>query len=619
MEKPCGHDDAVEGCRICFLGATDERYARLFGTVLSEPIFPCVHLGNATKEFVECQSCPKENKQAVPVHSCAIHGRCAPAIDRHLSVKGCGKCEQRESARPVIQTVKVHIPNQPHAFNPSIINYRGRLLFCYRSRWAGSTLWVCELDRKTLQPTSAGVRLNLQHARCRSGQEDPRLFMFRDRLHVQFSGVESRNGKTVVNIMFAILSDSLSVEHVWEPNLVARAEWEKNWQTFDFERELFSVYHPFRDSSHQIISHKGDIATMTATIPWTPKWPAATEIRGGASPVRVGDEYWCFFHDTRYQAGLYTFDAAPPFRPRRMVPTPLLTPNGGPGKPVVFPGGAVKDGDRWLVAFGRNDQHTEIAVLDHAVLQKLLVRVHAPMNLPNDPNAPELLKTDEFGDVIFPDDQHAPPVYREVCQEDAYGLHGLRDSGMTVKTAIDLGASYGVASRMIQHFWPQARILAFEPDALRFRYLTRNCPGVECRRAAVAGFAGDRERMLAGIGLDRRKWRVEASEAIAGLDCILSVREAFASVEQIDLLKIDVEGFELGIIQEMRELGLLAKTKMIVGEWHFQNALEGLREAFQDTHEFSFEPAGSNPWNLFRANLQSSMIFCTPKESPTAI
>ena len=37
-----------------------------------------------------------------------------------------------------------------------------------------------------------------------------------------------------------------------------------------------------------------------------------------------------------------------------------------------------------------------------------------------------------------------------------------------VRTAVDLGASYGVASRMIRHYWPHARIIAFEPDPANF-------------------------------------------------------------------------------------------------------------------------------------------------------
>src|SRR5256885_12693044 len=50
-------------------------------------------------------------------------------------------------------------------------------------------------------------------------------------------------------------------------------------------------------------------------------------MRGGAAPVRVGDEWWCFFHDRVesgghriYRAGLYTFAAAPPFRVLRLIP-----------------------------------------------------------------------------------------------------------------------------------------------------------------------------------------------------------------------------------------------------------------------------------------------------------
>jgi|SRR5580692_6863707 FkbM family methyltransferase len=226
---------------------------------------------------------------------------------------------------------------------------------------------------------------------------------------------------------------------------------------------------------------------------------------------------------------------------------------------------------------------------------------------------------DVFGQFSRPDNIDALGVYQEVCVQDTYGFRALHAAGFKVRTAVDLGASWGMAARMIRHFWPAARIVAFEPDPLRFAYLARNCPSVECRNYAVAGFATDRAKMLAGIGLDNGPWRQNVDQAFSAsasgvpsymTDPPASVASAFSGISDIDLLKIDVEGFELGIIREMKELGLLANVRGIVGEWHFENARLGLAEDLAATHDATFTMPVENagPWQAFVAVLRKTEV-----------
>src|SRR5262249_7025394 len=88
------------------------------------------------------------------------------------------------------------------AFNPSLIEWRGELLLCYRDWPGASRLWTCPIDRRTLQPADTPVMLQINHPLCAGGREDPRLFIHRDRLHMQLSGVEMR-GKMFVHILHA--------------------------------------------------------------------------------------------------------------------------------------------------------------------------------------------------------------------------------------------------------------------------------------------------------------------------------------------------------------------------------------------------------------------------------
>lgn len=215
---------------------------------------------------------------------------------------------------------------------------------------------------------------------------------------------------------------------------------------------------------------------------------------------------------------------------------------------------------------------------------------------------------DQYGTIVLPDDNYAKPsIYDDVCVGDAYNFYDLARSGMKVNLAIDLGASYGVATRMIHHFWPKSRIIAFEPDPTRFTYLQTNCPSIEVRRSSVIGYCDDKVKRLTGIGFDGGPWRKtpeEYIEAMLSLGSVCSVREAFTGISSVDLLKIDVEGGELGILQEVVEVGTL--PRVIRGEWHFANSRSGLEKLLGAYYHIKLEPLSPklNPWGLFQAVLK---------------
>lgn len=107
-------------------------------------------------------------------------------------------------------------------------------------------------------------------------------------------------------------------------------------------------------------------------------------IRGGTTPVRVGDLYWSFFHSSmpwrgrfrRYFMGAYAFEAKPPFLPVLVTPEPILTGSQNnrwfQRKPlVVFPCGALLENDMWTVTFGSNDLESGWVKIPHDDLVKL--------------------------------------------------------------------------------------------------------------------------------------------------------------------------------------------------------------------------------------------------------
>lgn len=260
------------------------------------------------------------------------------------------------------------------AFNAGLIRFKGRLLLTYRTDWAGAHCHVAELNE------DYGVRRtvalpHLAHPAASFGREDPRPFVFRGKLHVWYVGVAGTSGPT--NMLYARLSDSLQVEEVFAPEFFGRRSWEKNWSPFEWAGELFAVY---SIAPHVVLHIRGNqaypFAETDTPFPW-----AGGHLRGGASPVRVGDQFYHWFHGRKdqgwvYNVGLYTFEARPPFRVTRMTPAPLLEgdPKDTDGNycPVTFPCGSVLEAGGWKVGMGWNDRKVMVGEWDAAAVERAL-------------------------------------------------------------------------------------------------------------------------------------------------------------------------------------------------------------------------------------------------------
>lgn len=357
----------------------------------------CVHLGSATGEKIPCKTC--QGEKLMPVFRCSIpsHTECIQGKSTE-AVHGCTGCGDfapaaSQARKPIFQGQATISPVEivkidsskltPHKYhcNCSIFRFRDQLMLAYRVGWAGTHLSVCELDEKTLQPVGESKHMWPHHERCQHGREDPRLFVHNRQLHVFFHGVEVVGGKTVCHPMISRLDNSLQVEHTWCVDYPGRAEWEKNWGPFVWEGELFSVY---SINPHVVLHHVGGQAYPFATterhLPWT-----GGVLRGGAPPIRVGNEYWSVFHGAlnkglwTYNVGVYAFEARPPFAITRITPDPILWPDSSEplpdelkGKSVVFPCGAIREGADWLISYGHHDVDCRIARFRHADIERAL-------------------------------------------------------------------------------------------------------------------------------------------------------------------------------------------------------------------------------------------------------
>ena len=135
-------------------------------------------------------------------------------------------------------------------------------------------------------------------------------------------------------------------------------------------------------------------------------------------------------------------------------------------------------------------------------------------------------------------------VFRQIFVQRQYEVEVSSEPHLI----IDAGANIGCASVFFAGRYPQATILAIEPDAANFEMLRMNAApyrNIVPIRAAVWG----RPEVLAIANPNSKSWEFQTRQASAGdADTVvgLTIDEllTWAGAPRIDILKIDIEGAE---------------------------------------------------------------------------
>jgi FkbM family methyltransferase len=139
-------------------------------------------------------------------------------------------------------------------------------------------------------------------------------------------------------------------------------------------------------------------------------------------------------------------------------------------------------------------------------------------------------------------------TYKELFEEEIYHFK----ANNSIPFIIDCGANIGLSVLYFKKLYPEATVLAFEPDEDNYMLLQKNTAqnglqNVECRKHAVwvhngvINFASDGTQ---GSGIARE----EATKNIVQVKT-----ERLADILQtrnVDFLKIDIEGAELDVLKD---------------------------------------------------------------------
>lgn len=164
-------------------------------------------------------------------------------------------------------------------------------------------------------------------------------------------------------------------------------------------------------------------------------------------------------------------------------------------------------------------------------------------------------------------------LFREIFVRGEYWFEGEGDQPLI----FDCGANIGVATLFFKWMYPRSEIHAFEPDAATFGLLRRNVQanrldGVHLHNVALASRAGAIEFFVSAsrdgsllmsldpqrAGVDDRKRTVVAGAPLSG----------FINGKPVDLLKLDVEGAEGLVMEDLVESGAIGRVRQLVIEYH---------------------------------------------------
>ena len=287
-------------------------------------------------------------------------------------------------------------------FNPGLMDYEGKRYLVARKFWMDYDSWwdyrsvmsAMEIRHDMTLGPERIIEYRLRDQR--ESVEDPRCAIAFGRQAIaccawippaQFNS----KPKIVIHQSLFILGKDFKVDGILDveyggngPSLYHGESAEKNWLWFDCDKRSYFVYQTEPHIVCEVVGGKVVQEHRThAALGWT-----LGTIRGGTPPVRVGDHFISFFHSSMpwkstprygvrrvYFMGAYMFEAKPPFQIVAATRERLLTgtwnePTQEGVPAVVYPNGALIDGDTWTISMGVNDCGCGWVKLNHEDLMK---------------------------------------------------------------------------------------------------------------------------------------------------------------------------------------------------------------------------------------------------------
>jgi FkbM family methyltransferase len=172
-------------------------------------------------------------------------------------------------------------------------------------------------------------------------------------------------------------------------------------------------------------------------------------------------------------------------------------------------------------------------------------------------------------DVAYFSSQALAILINEVLVEQAYYL----DLPAERPFIIDGGANIGLSILLFKRLHPSCRILGFEPDPDTYALLEENVSSnglenVELVNAALYGTEGELELCVDEVVPGNLGMSTRPVPNLQGRRRVKAKTLSTYLTHHVDLLKLDIEGVEVDVVQEAAGSGTLEQVDQIVMEYH---------------------------------------------------
>jgi len=169
-------------------------------------------------------------------------------------------------------------------------------------------------------------------------------------------------------------------------------------------------------------------------------------------------------------------------------------------------------------------------------------------------------------------------TFDKIFLEDEYDF----DPGQAPKVIIDAGANIGAASIYFAIKYPNSMIISLEPEKSNFDILMKNSKkykNISCLNKAL--WHTKEPLYIKNPEANKESFEIQTQNLSPGIDVIegISINDLMANfkINQIDILKIDIEGSEKEVFSHNTEW--LEKVGLIFIEFHDRKK-PGCRESF---------------------------------------
>jgi len=179
-------------------------------------------------------------------------------------------------------------------------------------------------------------------------------------------------------------------------------------------------------------------------------------------------------------------------------------------------------------------------------------------------------------------------VLRKVFLESEYEL----PFPIPVQTIVDAGAHIGAATLFYHHRFPDARILAIEPEESNYELLCENTQAlsnVDTIQAALWPY--EKQLWIQDTAADKAGFQVSTTPSDFGYSVPpITPQKVFEKlhVDQIDLLKLDIEGAELDLFSSGTDQWL-SRVHCLVLELHDRRRPGCAQSLYGALHSYNFQ------------------------------